>query len=773
MQSRRRCTDRGLAAHRLLFVPTYGEVVIPKRLRGVASWLALWDRQIVDRILELEPELLLSGGDPEGFDLEDRIKLLRAVVERHSAGHWRGLEAPLSEIDRLSDPSLSGEVRALWGRRGTNPEIAEILLKVMGKGPMPDCRDLMASAARDPDLSAYARILAIRGLRACNDVEELRLLAADMIARPDDWPRRIIDGVVGVLYPGALDEAGLARLVGVHDGRGGDGISMGLALKGIAESAKPATEAAHRLLSEMAALLAEEGDYSTRLIKRTAHPVVAKVVAILCAAEVRSGHCPLSDDVIGATLLLRDFARYDGVAQRETDKLIELFTQCAPHRLHLLLAATERARRTHPEWDGWRIRNHARLGELTRLPDDRNWLLRQAQDHGDEVVAEALFFLLIGITPEEDRTEQFWDDLGTATSARSRIHDQIDGIRNSPPRDLEDIAFEQKIREIEETNRREEAFARRTLSAWRAGLVNDPERLLQGQAALHTLRTIHRDPEQCDEDSSGSWIFFKRDRLAGTYGPHVAEAVGRALRRVWRELRDEVKTLPSTLGSTPWERIVALNGLVAEAEQAGWAERLTEEEFEFAVRMAGEELNGFAPFLDDLVDHDAGRTAGIVMTGIVEELQGPQGRHLRWTYGAARQGGRLSEALAPMVRERIIDGEADDLDGNALRELFHLAKAGQTPFSDAFVDAVERRASPESNVASPARWIAILAEIDPARAARVLERFASASRWSVSGMRWSARRCAGEARRRCTRASRAGAMRSRSGPSARTPAMNA
>ena len=36
-------------------------------------------------------------------------------------GGWRGVETPAREVARLAEPSLAGEVRALWGGRGTDP----------------------------------------------------------------------------------------------------------------------------------------------------------------------------------------------------------------------------------------------------------------------------------------------------------------------------------------------------------------------------------------------------------------------------------------------------------------------------------------------------------------------------------------------------------------------------------------------------------------------------------------------------------------------------
>ncbi len=110
---------------RILFAETaQGSEVVKPSLRPVAAWVALRDDAIFEAVLKREPDSLLNFGDPESLSAAKRQRALRAYVERHSEGGWRGLKVPSVQLHRFASTDLGPEVRRLWEGGIENPRFA-------------------------------------------------------------------------------------------------------------------------------------------------------------------------------------------------------------------------------------------------------------------------------------------------------------------------------------------------------------------------------------------------------------------------------------------------------------------------------------------------------------------------------------------------------------------------------------------------------------------------------------------------------------------------
>lgn len=69
----------------LFFRTKYGEEVLVPRLRPVLAWLLLFDADVRDRALAIEPEIASEGGDPSRLPLDVRQRMLISIVERIAA----------------------------------------------------------------------------------------------------------------------------------------------------------------------------------------------------------------------------------------------------------------------------------------------------------------------------------------------------------------------------------------------------------------------------------------------------------------------------------------------------------------------------------------------------------------------------------------------------------------------------------------------------------------------------------------------------------------
>ncbi|MGT2493775.1 hypothetical protein ACU4GD_32900 [Cupriavidus basilensis] len=97
--------------------------------------------------MKVEPSTLLLYGDPESLSEDQCAQALRAYVQRHGAGKWRGLEIPSLQLERLARQPLHQVILEAWSTGIENPEVRQILLQLIALGRYKQCSDLAMSVA--------------------------------------------------------------------------------------------------------------------------------------------------------------------------------------------------------------------------------------------------------------------------------------------------------------------------------------------------------------------------------------------------------------------------------------------------------------------------------------------------------------------------------------------------------------------------------------------------------------------------------------------------
>lgn len=195
--------ERGMSTKallRLLFATHYGVEVVFPSMRAIAGWLALWDDAVRKALIEREPEILLSLGDPESLDMDTRAWIVREFVTRYGSGSWRGLNVPIAEVRRLAHPKLAPVIRACWNA-ATNDEVRELLLEMIWQGAVAGCSDLARGVGFDGSSTANHRVIAIRALVACNCDDDVANLTSNILAQPTIWPDEVVRGVAADIFP--------------------------------------------------------------------------------------------------------------------------------------------------------------------------------------------------------------------------------------------------------------------------------------------------------------------------------------------------------------------------------------------------------------------------------------------------------------------------------------------------------------------------------------------------------------------------------------------
>lgn len=201
------------AAARMLFGLTgSNETIVRPSMRPVAAWLALLRPDMFERVAKIEPETLLTQGDPESLTDLQRERALLGFVARYGKGQWRGLEVPNLQVARLAQLSLAGTVQSAWASGVEAPEVRELLLRLVSAGRMQGCADLVARVAADPSCSDRDRFEALLALAALGDSRLAPMVDAIVTLAPG-WSERLARWVGTMLYPEHVTEAQLVQLL--------------------------------------------------------------------------------------------------------------------------------------------------------------------------------------------------------------------------------------------------------------------------------------------------------------------------------------------------------------------------------------------------------------------------------------------------------------------------------------------------------------------------------------------------------------------------------
>ena len=138
---------------------------------------------------------------------------------------------------------------------------------------------------------------------------------------------------------------------------------------------------------------------------------------------------------------------------------------------------------------------------------------------------------------------------------------------------------------------------------WRE-IVRDPDAVFAVDRAENTAWNLWQAVERSGRESRASG--WNRRFIEEQFGKAVADRLRETMMAAWRKdrptLRSERADDEKDTFLVRWQ--FGLAGIAAEAEDANWAKRLTEQEAELACRYAPMELNGFPSWLESLaIEH--------------------------------------------------------------------------------------------------------------------------------------------------------------------------
>lgn len=611
------------AARRMLFGLTdSNKTILRPSMMPVAAWLALLRADMFDRVVQIEPDALLTHGDPESLTDLQRERALLGFVARYGKGQWRGLEVPNLQVARLAQLGIAGTVQSAWAAGVEAPEVRELLLRLVGAGRMQGCADLVAGVAADASCSDRERFEALLALAALGD-SRLAPMVDAIVTLATGWSERLARWVGTMLYPEHVTESQLAQLLSrvLSEGRGSGDYAGSVAR--VIQKADLSQTRLEVLLPDvlrlarggLSAVEEEFKDADGRL-------EMSSILLALCLRLLELGS--VSETLIEASVLARRTAdASSGLSKGKTGLsalLDALPTDWRPRvfgadlvcveslggdrsaRYRLVRIVYEGALNYTLERDGVWVQ--AALADTEASPERRSVLLR---------LAAHLFAIGGGLKDDLNA-------LRVAVADSTALTEELNLIvaSSEPSADFMKMQEEQRKRQERQAKKRADekdawALIRREL-AERPALALGPGRKDSTMWNLWlVLRKLGRNGDE------GRW---DRTFLTSQFGGDVTDRLRLALMAYWRSLRPTVRC-ERRLGEENTYLVVwsiGLMGIYAEAEDPQWATKLSPVEAELAARYALLELNGLPSWLGSLAKAHPTVVEAVVGAEMLDEL---------------------------------------------------------------------------------------------------------------------------------------------------------
>jgi hypothetical protein len=616
------------AAARLLFglTPT-NQTILKPSMRPVAGWLALLRSDMFERIVKLEPDALLTQGDPESLTDLQRERALLGFVERYGRGQWRGLEIPNLQVARLAQLGLTGTVLAAWGKGVESPEVRELLLRLVSAGRMQACADFVADVAADQACNDRERFEALTALAALGDAR-LGPMVDGVVTLSSGWTERLARWVGTMLFPEHVTEAQLVQLlarVRSDSKRSGDYADS------VARVIQKADISRSRLEALLPDLLAIARGGLT-VVDEELHDAdgrleMTSILRALCLRLLEIGS--VSETLIEASVLaLRSTDAAYGLRKGKTELRALLDGLPVDWRPRVFLADLACV-----ESLGGDSSARYRLGRIVyegalnyALDRDGHWALTALADK--EAPADrrsVLLRLAAHLIANERGIEDGAKALRQAVSDSTSLMDELSSIIEASKPNAEFLKMQKEQRKRQERQARKRTDEKEAWTQIRRELADQPALALGPGRRDSTIWNLWLVLRKLDRHGNeGRW---DRAFLVSHFGRDVTDRLRLALMAYWRTMRPTVRyeRRPEEKNTYLVVWSIGLMGIYAEAEDPLWATRLSHGEAELATRYALLELNGLPGWLGSLAMTHPTQVEAVIGTELLNELLDPGG----------------------------------------------------------------------------------------------------------------------------------------------------
>ena len=611
------------ALKRLLFAQTKDKTIVRPSMRPIAGWLALVEDKIFEILRDHEPDVLVNDGDPQTLSQSQRNQVLHAYVQRYSQGDWRGLSVPQIQVHRFASPKLADDLSQLWQKGIENPDVRQILLKLIAAGCIGNCADIAHDVACDVNASAVERILAVDAMVAIRDAR-LNDITADVASADSIWPENIARGVLLRLFPRNLTVDQLCQTLNwVKETKHSAG-DLGWQLPRLIATAEIDPEYLEALRNGLVQLLSAGLSWQEEWPHVTCDRLhLSNALAATCVRGLERSN---NDDWLDASVLALRLYRHEYSNSDAHNALHERLTNLsAVENAHLFWAEDSLVQSLHPIPDPWK-----RLAEVTlddgpvelRAERDLRWIKTALGDQARSVDDRALLLeAAIRLSPTPEQWREHVSRLKPLVADRLDLIENIELRLKSAKRDKEQELWKKKQAKHKKQQDQQHAEDKASWMKFWHEVAEHPEGAFSPERSWNTAWNLWQAMSHEGEESRASG--WDRRFIEKQFGKETADRLRSVLMKVWRK---DHPTLPSERPEDQrgtflhsWQ--LGLAALYAEAEDPSWTTKLSEEEAALAVRYAPIETNGLPTWIENLVDDHPGAVDAILGKELSWELE--------------------------------------------------------------------------------------------------------------------------------------------------------
>lgn len=571
--------DRGMgirAVKRLLFADNaQGVRVVKPSMRPVAAWLAATQPAIFSEVRDREPEVLLNHADPESLPTDRRVDALRAYVEKHGKGKWRGLHVPQVQVHRFASPELGSEILRAWKTGIENPEVRELLLEIIATVPIESGADIAYEVVLCPSAEHEERIHALDALIHLVD-PRLHEVTMAMVLDESIWTSRLLNSCIPRLFPDHISVESLSKLLARTTHKKNE-------VNWLTHQWIPLIAARPISINLLEALRHELTQLVTDGIKweehcwhvRSPRQHLVIPLAAICLRQMKASQ--FTPKVVESSVLALRLCKNDHRA-RDEDPVSELRAKLANTPAHVRSmtfwesdAFNHRCGSGEPKDNAWRRFFDAHESGVFRLnpQQDLQWVLAELAKPTSPmakraVMLEAAFYC---IQHPVDEWRSAVQALKNFVSDSPELMAAIDDRLKPAPLRAADHRFQIRDQKRKQQEERREAKNRASWALLHRKIANKPEEAFAPNQAGNTAWALWEVMRMSGHQAgSSSW---NRDFIEKYFDPQTVDRLRTAMCIAWRKNRPTLRTERATAekNQDPMIWDICLAGIAAEAEE--------------------------------------------------------------------------------------------------------------------------------------------------------------------------------------------------------------
>lgn len=612
-------------AMHLLFCETFSEKVVIPSMEAVATWLALWNNDVLAEIKKRKPQLLFRQGLPASIPTSLRADVLRHFVFSYQGYDWRGLGVSISDVIRLGHSDLGPVVEELWADSYKGYDTRELLLKLTWLTPLPSCAQYSLNAALDIDLPILHRIYACRAVLTAGTDKQKRMLGENLMN--SQWPEELVCSIIPELYPCSLNIDEVVTLATKTNEIPNLVDGLGYNLHSLVWSEAVEIEQV-RLLRAAFTVKIWENKYKDCRVNQflSVYDHFADAILAGCARDTKvSSFEEISDWTWSLAVALRFRERKQFIIARKDRELISsrLWEELRLREAYFW-ASLYLSDELEPKREAWlryqQLYHHDNiLGQMTEA--DIPWLFNALEDTSHQERRPIAFYVSMKI----------WTEVGDDTIANgvhSRISDlpylikEYETYLNPPPaEELDKSVLE--FQKWEKKQRKKENKRLASWEEWRQEIRSDPSLMLTEDRKANTLLNLHTwlnmdERERVDR----SWCNWDAKIVRENFSEDFLRLVRPALAEFWRQSAPMLwsEREAGNRNSYPRSWLQALMAVTSEADNFDWAHRLTKDDAKLAARISMLEHNGFAAYLPTLENAHPKAVTEVIVEELLSQI---------------------------------------------------------------------------------------------------------------------------------------------------------